>query len=303
MTLPNVMKVSQLPADDALDDDLPPLELRLASEFSIEALVDIYNQTRMDYIVPMPMNAARLEEYIHTYNVRLEYSAVAVSDGQVLGLSMLGVRPRHTWVTRLGVIPVLRRRGTGESLMRHHIDSSLALGVDYVTLDVIKNNVPAHRLFKKLGFEENRELLILRRPPGPPKTEVEPYTVTWLESDGAIEFLQRRRERPSWLTENESLINGGSLYALQVELSDGSNGWLVYQKTVFQLGRLVIQTEAGDPRRVARTLAHALHTHHSLQDTKTENFPVDDPHLPGLQDVGYIESFRRIELRLDLVRS
>ncbi|HNT77229.1 MAG TPA: hypothetical protein PKH77_19630, partial [Anaerolineae bacterium] len=75
MTLPNVMKVSQLPADDALDDDLPPLELRLASEFSIEALVDIYNQTRMDYIVPMPMNAARLEEYIHTYNVRLEYSA------------------------------------------------------------------------------------------------------------------------------------------------------------------------------------------------------------------------------------
>ncbi len=303
MTLPNVMKVSQLPADDTLDDDLPPLELRLASEFSIEALVDIYNQTRMDYIVPMPMNAARLEEYIHTYDVRLEYSAVAVSDGQVLGLSMLGVRPRHTWVTRLGVIPVLRRRGTGESLMRHHIDSSLALGVDYVTLDVIKNNVPAHRLFKKLGFEENRELLILRRPPGYPKIEIEPYTATWLEQDGAIELLQRRRERPSWLTENESLINGGNLYALKVDLSDGSNGWLAYQKTIFQLGRLVVQTEAGEPPRVARALAHALHTHHPLLDTKTENFPVDDPHLPGLQDVGYIESFRRIELRLDLVRS
>jgi len=303
LTLPNVMKVSQLPADDTLDDDLPPLELRLASEFSIEALVDIYNQTRMDYIVPMPMNAARLEEYIHTYDVRLEYSAVAVSDGQVLGLSMLGVRPRHTWVTRLGVIPVLRRRGTGESLMRHHIDSSLALGVDYVTLDVIKNNVPAHRLFKKLGFEENRELLILRRPPGYPKIEIEPYTATWLEQDGAIELLQRRRERPSWLTENESLINGGNLYALKVDLSDGSNGWLAYQKTIFQLGRLVVQTEAGEPPRVARALAHALHTHHPLLDTKTENFPVDDPHLPGLQDVGYIESFRRIELRLDLVRS
>lgn len=277
------------------------IELRPASEFTVEELVNAYNQTRVDYIVPMPMNARRLSEYIRNYDVKLEYSAVAVSGDQMLGLSMLGVRPGHCWCTRLGVLPVKRRRGTGEALMRDHIRIARELGVGYITLDVIKNNTPAQQLFKKLGFQEVRQLLILRRPPGPPKlNDVDPYDVTPLGADAAIELLHQRRSTPSWLDETASLVNAGSLAALKVELQNGGRGWLVYQDTLFQLGRLVLQTEAGDPREVARTLVHALHREHPIKDTKTENFPLDDPQLPGLLDMGYLESFRRIELRLDL---
>ena len=275
--------------------------LRRASAFTVEELVNAYNQTRVDYIVPMPMNVRRLNEYIHNYDVKLEHSAVAMSGEQILGLSMLGVRPGHCWCTRLGVLPVKRRRGTGEMLMRDHIRIARELGVDYLTLDVIKNNEPAHQLFKKLGFQEMRVLLILRRPPGPPKLDaVDPYNVTLLDADAAVELLYQRRSTPSWLDETPSLVNAGNLAALKVELKDGGRGWLVYQSTIFQLGRLVLQTEAGDPREVARALAHALHREHPIKDTKTENLPLDDPHLPGLMDMGYLESFRRIELRLDL---
>ncbi len=289
---------SHVVKEEGQEEHFMPVDLQPASEFTIPELTDIYNQTRMDYIVPMPMNPARLQEYINTYDVVLEYSSVAVLEGQILGLSMLGVRPGHTWVTRLGVLPVQRRKGAGVALMQDHVDRSRDLGVDYITLDVIRNNKPAHRLFHKLGFRDNRELLILRRPPGPPKIEVTPYSVTHLESEDAIALLYQRRSVPSWLDETPSLINSGNLYALKVEMQNGGRGWLVYQKTVFQLGRLVVQTEAGDCREVARTLAHALHAQNPVQDTKTENFPLHDPHLPGLQDMGYIESFRRIELRL-----
>jgi len=276
----------------------PQIRLQSATDFTLEELTNIYNQTRMDYIVPMPMNVARLREYISIYNVALEHSIVAKFDDHILGLSMLGVRPGHTWVTRLGVMPLQRRRGTGEALMRYHIDSSRQLGVDYITLDVIRNNKPAHRLFNKLGFLDNRELLILRRPPGPPKIEVPPYAVKLLGLDDAIALLARRKSIPTWLTENTSLINAGNLHALQVELEDGSWGWIVYHKTVFQLGRLIVQTEVGVPHMVARTLLHALHRNNPVQDTKTENFPLQDPQLAGLRDMGYIESFQRIELRL-----
>ncbi len=79
--------------------------LRRASAFTVEELVNAYNQTRVDYIVPMPMNVRRLNEYIHNYDVKLEHSAVAMSGEQILGLSMLGVRPGHCWCTRLGVLP------------------------------------------------------------------------------------------------------------------------------------------------------------------------------------------------------
>jgi ribosomal protein S18 acetylase RimI-like enzyme len=285
---------------DASEDDVTELVLRRASEFTLEELTNAYNQTRIDYIVPMPMNVRRLREYIHNYDVDMERSAVALSDGHILGISMLGVRPGHCWSTRLGVLPVKRRRGTGESLMRDNIALARKLGVDYVILEVIKDNEPAHKLFEKLGFRELRVLLILRRPPGSLQEDVGLYKVEHLGPDGAIALLNQRRSTPSWLDDTPSLINAGSLAALRVELANGSQGWLVYQSTTFQLGRLVLQTEVGDPHEVARVLVHALHSKYPIKDTNTENLPLDDPHLPGLLDMGYLESFRRIEMRLDL---
>ncbi len=274
--------------------------LRRASEFTVEELTNAYNQTRVDYIVPMPMNARRLTEYIHNYDVDMERSAVAMLDGQILGLSMLGFRPGRCWCTRLGVLPVKRRRGTGRLLMTDHIQKARELCVDSMILEVIKDNEPAYQLFKQFGFRDVRVLLILRRPPGLLKEDVGRYKVAFLEPDEVVALLAQRRSTPSWLDETPSLLNAGSLGALRVELANGGRGWLVYQSTTFQLGRLVLQTEAGDPREVARALVHALHSEYPIKDTNTENLPLDDPHLTGLLDMGYLESFRRIEMRLDL---
>jgi hypothetical protein len=44
-----------------------------ASQFTLDELTGIYNQTRVDYMVPMPMNAARLAEYISVYDVDLDH--------------------------------------------------------------------------------------------------------------------------------------------------------------------------------------------------------------------------------------
>jgi ribosomal protein S18 acetylase RimI-like enzyme len=277
-----------------------PPGLVAASQFSFEELTAAYNQTRVDYIVPMPMNATRLREYVHNYNVDMDASAVAVDGDQMLGLVMLGVRPRRTWITRLGVLPVKRRRGSGRVLMECLIEQSCRLKADHIVLEVIKGNTPAYCLFHKLGFRDVRELLVLRRPPGPPAIDVTPYLVTTLDYQQAVAQLSQRQSIPSWLDEKVSLENAGKLAGLRVELSNGDWGWLVYQNTVFQLSRLVLQTEVGDPHQVGLALIHALHTHHPAQDTNTENLPTDDPHWPALRELGYLEAFRRIEMRLDL---
>jgi len=283
-----------------LTSDRPSCDLIPASEYTVAELTDIYNQTRIDYIVPMPMNVARMQEYIDNYDLDLTRSAVACYKGDVLGLAMLGVRREHTWITRLGVIPSKRRFGAGWAMMRYMIDQSYDLGVDHIILEVIKNNVPAHKLFVRMGFHETRELLILRRPPGQPRTEVPTYGVTHGDEERALALLETRRSVPSWLDEYQSLRNAGSLASLEVQLEDGSCGWLVYQSTIFQLGRLVLQTESGDPVQVARVLAHALHSAHPDKDTKTENVPAADEHLDGLLAMRYLESFRRIEMRREI---
>jgi len=301
--LPNI----PLPPADNIDATLPSapyddhlITVMSASQFTFEELTEAYNQTRVDYIVPMPMNATRLREYVHNYNVDMGASAVAVEGDHILGLAMLGARPGRTWITRLGILPAKRRCGTGQLLTEYLIAQSHRLRSECILLEVIKHNAPAYQLFQKLGFREIRELLVLRRPPGPLPGEVDPYTVQRLDHTQAIALLQQRQSVPSWLDETPSLENAGNLAALRVELKTGGRGWLVYQNTVFQLGRLVLQTEVGDPQQVAMALIHALHMYHPAQDTKTENLPVTDPHWSALQAMGYVESFRRIEMRLDL---
>ncbi|NJN98324.1 MAG: GNAT family N-acetyltransferase [Anaerolineales bacterium] len=276
------------------------VDLIPASAFSFEELTEAYNHTRVDYLVPMPMNAARLREYVEIYDVDMDCSAVAVDGNEVLGLAMLGVRERRAWITRLGIIRNKRRQGTGWRLVTYLLDQARHKNANRVIIEVIKNNAPAHSLFRKAGFCETRELLVLRRPPGPVKIKPPAAKIKTVGYAEAIHLLENRASTPSWIDERESLINAGNLGAFYAILEDGSKGWLVYQNTVFQLGRLVIQTDEGDPLQVGRALLHHLHSVHPAQDTKTENLPKADPHWPAFQEMGYLEVFDRQEMNLPL---
>lgn len=131
------------------------IEFLSANRFTIQELTDLYNQTRVDYLIPMPMSAERLGEYVHDFDVDLNHSCVARSaDGQVLGLSMLGVRNQIAWITRLGVLPSTRRTGAGSALMDCMLQNAERLGAKETHLEVIKNNEPAYKLFLKKGFIE-----------------------------------------------------------------------------------------------------------------------------------------------------
>jgi ribosomal protein S18 acetylase RimI-like enzyme len=290
-----------MPSQTSPQRKLPTTQLVPAGRYTIDELVAAYNQSRVDYIVPMPMNAARLQEYVTNYDVDLCASAVAVTDEQIVGVGMLGVRPGSTWVTRLGVLPIRRRYGIGQQLVEYLIEKSRQLNVSCVTLEVIKDNTPAERLFHKLGFCSLRELLIIRRPPGQPTATVGRYEFQMLGNQRALELLKQRGDNASWLTDTPSLSNAGGLSALQVDLGSDGRGWIAYQETTFQLKRLVLHTECGDPHRVSLALLHALHTSYAATDTTVENIAVDSPYWPAMQEMGYVESFRRIEMQLDLV--
>ncbi len=272
------------------------IQLVPASSFSTEQLVAAYNQTRVDYLVPMPMNAARLAEYIHIYDVDLDRSQVAIDGDQILGLAMLGVRPGLTWITRLGVLPIKRRRGTGEALMRALLEATDQLRINCTSLEVIKHNTPAHTLFLKLGFSETRELLILRRPPGPP-AEIPAAEVAWLDRAEALALLAARPAAPAWTNETRSFANIENTLGLSLRLPDGSTGWLVFERQKFVLSHFVMRTVQGDAVAVCRALLAHLYQRYPDLDTHAENIPVDDPHLPAFFETRFVESFRRIEMQ------
>jgi hypothetical protein len=92
------------------------------------------------------------------------------------------------------------------------------------------------------------------------------------------------------------LTNAQEVSGIRLTLADGSRGWLVYQRQKFLLTRFAFKTERGNPVTVARALLSHLHSQYPRLDTQIENLQVGDPHLPAFYEMGYVESFRRIEM-------
>ena len=273
------------------------IQLIPASRFSYEQLTAIYNQTRVDYMVPMPMNAVRLAEYVNTYDVSLDCSMVAATqDGEMLGVNMLGLREDRAWITRLGVIPNTRRGGVGQALMESLMEQAARLSIKFVMLEVIKNNTPAHQLFLKLGFYEVGELLVLRRSPFTAPVDPIVADAERMDRTDSLVLVGRDRGTQPWTNQSETLFNAFEVSGLRLTLADGSRGWMVYQRQKFLLTRFAFKTEVGDPATVAYSLLSHLHHQYPRLDTQIENIQVNDPHLPAFYKMGYVESFRRIEM-------
>jgi len=290
--------VPSIPSINGLSDDFPHYPVA-TSHYNYAELAEIYNQARTDYIVPMPMNARKMQEYVEHYDVDLNMSAVAIDkdDEEPNGIGMLGVRGDRTWITRLGVIPVRRRRKSGEFLMRVMLEESRQANARLVQLEVIKGNEPAHRLFSKLGFEETRELLVIRRPPGPLNSELVPeMTISELTDEEIDHCLDNREPGAAWTEESQSLRNMGNLKGLHVTLATGEEGWVVFSFSPFQLGHFVLAPDKSDDMLYA--LITAVHSTYPLHDTKIENLPADHRTWPQFQRSGYMEAFRRIEMFL-----
>jgi ribosomal protein S18 acetylase RimI-like enzyme len=281
-----------------------------ASQYTVQQLTEAYNQTRVDYLVPMPMTARRLAEYIGDYDVQLNASAVAVDDDEVIGLCMLSVRGTEGWITRLGVLPSARRHHTGRTLVDHCIDQARQIGIKRLWLEVIIGNTPAHNLFINHGFEETGKLLVLRRPPGAPPAvpTIATYQhaleavehMRWLTPEEMTNLAAKNEEHQAWTNQPQTFRNSGTVQGLLLENSGVTEGWLSFEETTLQLRRVIVGPLGANWLGTTYALLHRLHSKYQSLDTVAENIPFDAPYLAAYYAHGYVASFGRIEMSISL---
>ena len=191
--------------------------------------------------------------------------------------------------------------GVGRAIVEALLEASETVGGERTVLEVIKNNVPAYNLFWDSGFREARELLVLRRPPGPPAA-VTVGEARWLDRAEALALAEQRRAPESWITDVQSLAHVEQLMGVRLTLPDGSRGWIVFEhqrhgKYIVVLSRFALSTEQGNPITLGKALLAHVYQRFPDLDTHIENIAAGDPHLPALYAMGYVESFRRIEMQ------
>lgn len=274
-----------------------------ASQYSFEELAEIYNQSRVDYIVPMPMNARRMQDYVHNYDISLANSVVATTEAhEPLGIAMLGIRQNRAWITRLGVSPVFRERRVGSFIMATLIDNARAAQCDLIQLEVIVGNDPARRMFEKFGFVPTRELLVIRRPPKPhlPGTHPLVHELRQLSTDEIYECLNQRDDNATWVEESASLLNGSNLHGIHIRMGTGGAGWAVFMSTKFQIQHIVLHATEAHQSDLYFALLYYIHELFPNRDTIVENIPENHPCWQGYHALGYVVSFRRTEMLLAL---
>ena len=83
----------------------------------------------------------------------------SLEDGE-LGAYALGfIDKRCLHLSSIAVVPRLRRRGFGESLLRHVLNQAVERGCASARLEVRAGNEPALSLYYKVGFVSHRRLV------------------------------------------------------------------------------------------------------------------------------------------------
>ncbi len=78
----------------------------------------------------------------------------AIEAGEVVGhIELISTGPDSARMGRVLVDPAQRGRGLGEQLVRAFIAEAAARGIRTLGLFVFPDNIPAVRLYEKLGFE------------------------------------------------------------------------------------------------------------------------------------------------------
>src|SRR3954453_12282778 len=134
------------------------IALRPATSLTLAALAELFTPAYEGYVLPFVIDEPTLRFMVDAFDIDLEASRIAYSNGEPIGLVNLAIRADEAWIGGIGVVPAARRQGVAEGLMRAAHDEARARGVGRVWLGVMEQNEGAFRLYEKLGYEVVREV-------------------------------------------------------------------------------------------------------------------------------------------------
>lgn len=276
---------------------------RAVSDVDFGAFTAAFNHAYSDYFTPIMMSVPAFHALIARDDIDLSASVVALEDGTIVGTGLLGIRDQRAWIGGMGVIPERRRQGIGWHMMQYLLDQARDRQLDTVQLEVIEANHGAHALYREIGFEEMRYLLILTRDPDALPDVPAPYPVEERPVDSLFAYYAPFHEVENCWQRGLSSLKGLAQHIQGwVALENGevvgyAAGWA--NEVEVRLADFATRPGSEDTR-IARSLLAYLHGAMPGAHGASYNIAEDDPVLPAYRAMGYTTSFRQIEMKLVL---
>lgn len=272
------------------------MDLVAASEFDGPTLTRLFNAGFSGYLVPMRLNEEAFEEHVALYDIDLDLSRVVVTDGPV-AFALVGRRGRLGWIGGMGTAPAHRRRGLGEKALAAAIEASAVYGCGAVGLEVLDNNQPAIRLYRKLGFEIVRDLAVWSLAPTGDRPDP---AIESVDVGRAQEWIAAHRTAPEpWQRADATLaaleVRGAQLRGLIGERDGKIAAAAIIREQPETVA--VLQVAAADERAASSILQAAAGNSRTLW---LSNIPVRDHASRGIELLGANRVVNQYEMSLQL---
>jgi ribosomal protein S18 acetylase RimI-like enzyme len=132
-----------------------------ASSYPVAELVDLLNHGFEDYFIPIHFTSSLFLNMLHKDGIDLATSRVLLINQDPCGLALIAPRPtlHISRLAAMGIAKDTRGKGAGSWLMNILIAEARDRGDREMVLEVIEQNEPAMKLYRKYGFENIRRLV------------------------------------------------------------------------------------------------------------------------------------------------
>lgn len=260
------------------------------------ALLDLFNAGFSDYVLPMQLDAAALGRHVRTNDVDLARSPVATANGKPAAFALLGVRGADAWIGGMATVPAHRRSGLAAELLERAAAAAAGAGCDTLWLEVVDTNAPAAALYRRAGFETERDVIVWTLPArAAAGTGARP-----LDEAAAREWIAAHRDgREPWQRSDATLArlraDGETHAGLAVERGGATAAAAVVREGPGAV--TVLQATAVDAQAAQAVLLAAAGSARSLS---LANAPAEGVLSQALAGLGAAAYARQHEMRLRL---
>lgn len=298
--------------------DHPDFTWNASCNKSILDLTEATNRTFECYLLPIRHTPEGFARFCRVCHVDLAQAVwLQNREERMVGLTLLAIRQDRGWCAGFGLTPEFRGQGLAAILLQGLIAQARSLDLRVLQLEVLIENEPAIRTYRRAGFQITGDLLLMAAPLSVVLPHLSPRADTALEilsvePEEALRFSAQQTPPPSpacWQRETATLYGQSDGHGLVARDPSGLRAVLLYhfnrQSGQITVDSLVFQDHDSAKALLEKAAQEALASAAEIPPSQAPGFfilnePEDSDLCLFLRSLGWKATRRQHEMRLYL---
>lgn len=242
------------------------VEIKNLKGISTSQILEIFNESFSDYLVPMNLNLDQLESKLYTENINWDFSIGVFLDQNLVGFILhfddFENVKKVLYNGGTGVIPSQRGNRWTQKMYDQFLPILHENGIEEIVLEVLAENEKAVKAYQKTGFETERIVKCFKGPIPKDLQENKEIEIQEISTPKWDTFQSFWDVLPTWQN-NPSVLDRTSTKKILGAYLDGKLvGYLAFNPTTKRLNQLAV-----DPHHRRKYIAETLLGHAGKDET------------------------------------